>query len=276
MERCCSHISSKKIIDPSNKKIIKEKKPNVVGNPISAETSKHMRDLMETVVSGKHGTGQGFSLKDYSVAGKTGTAQIPNADGGGYLTGYDNYIFSFLGMAPKDDPQLMMYVSVKQPKLEKDDGSYELGSAPVSFIFNNVMENGLHYLDIEPDEKKEKSNSKIAMPDVTGESTVEAEKILKDKGLKPVVLGETGTITKTSIPAGTKLLQNEKVLLLTDKPLMPDVTGWSLREVMQLSNLLELNLTTSGNGYVTSQSIKPGQSVKKHVKWNVKLQSPDS
>lgn len=264
----------KKIIDPSSKKVIKEKHPKAVGNPISAQTSKHMLDLMESVVSGKHGTGKEFSLKDYSVAGKTGTAQIPNADGGGYMRGYDNYVFSFLGMAPKDDPELMMYVSVKQPKLKRDDGSYELGSTPVSFIFKNVMENGLHYLDIEPDEKKERHTSTITLPDLEGKSVSEAEKILKDKGLKPVVLGKTGKITKTSIPAGTKLIKNEQVVLLTDKPLMPDVTGWSLREVMQLSNMLELKLTTSGNGYVTSQSIKPGKPVKKHAAWNVKLQTP--
>ncbi|MDY0405966.1 penicillin-binding protein [Virgibacillus sp. 179-BFC.A HS] len=264
----------KKIVDPSTKEVVKEKKPTVVGEPISAATAKHMRDLMETVVTGKHGTGQSFRLDDYSVAGKTGTAQIPNPNGSGYMMGYDNYIFSFLGMAPKDDPQLMMYVSVKQPKLEKADGSYELGSTPVSFIFKNVMENGLHYLNIDPDETMEKHTVKVAFPDVIEKSVPEAEKLLKDKGLRPIVLGKTGKITKTSVEKGAEVLQNEQILLATDKPVMPDISGWSLREVMQLSNLLDLQVSTSGNGYVSTQSIKAGKEIKKGNTLTVKLKEP--
>src|SRR5699024_12447117 len=93
-----------------------------------------MRDLLESVVSEEYGTGERFNLDDYTVIGKTGTAQIPNSDGSGYLPGRENNIFSFLGMAPKDDPQLMVYVSIKQPEL--DD---EPGSVPVSFIFKNEI-----------------------------------------------------------------------------------------------------------------------------------------
>ena len=58
--------------------------------------------ILETVITGEHGTGKNYAIEGYYVAGKTGTAQIPGK--GGYLNGPGNYIYSFVGMAPKDDP----------------------------------------------------------------------------------------------------------------------------------------------------------------------------
>ena len=105
-----------KIVDPDSGETIKEIKKNVVGTPISESTATQVRDYLETVISGEHGTGKNYAIEGYQVAGKTGTAQIPG--NGGYLTGASNYIFSFLGMAPKDDPELIMYVAVQQPEFK--------------------------------------------------------------------------------------------------------------------------------------------------------------
>src|SRR5690625_2555458 len=88
----------KKVVDPETNETIKEYKPEVVGEPIKKETADQMIELLSDVVSEEGGTGRKFQLDDYSVIGKTGTAQIPNPNGGGYLTGRENYIFSFLGM----------------------------------------------------------------------------------------------------------------------------------------------------------------------------------
>ena len=99
-----------------------------------------------------------YAIEGYEVAGKTGTAQIPGK--GGYLTGSGNYIYSFLGMAPKDDPRLIMYVAVQQPNLTKNPN----GSAPVQMIFKPVMKNSLQYLQIEPSDQKPVETS--ALPEV--------------------------------------------------------------------------------------------------------------
>src|SRR5699024_6188463 len=112
-------------------------------------TAEKMIELLSDVVVEEGGTGRKFQLDDYSVIGKTGTAQMPDPNGGGYLTGKGNNIFSFLGMAPKEDPQLMVHVSIQKPKLT----TTEAGSDPVAYVFKNVMENSLRYLDIEPDKE---------------------------------------------------------------------------------------------------------------------------
>ena len=142
-----------KIVDPDSGKTIKEIKTDVVGTPISESTATQVRDYLETVISGENGTGKNYAIEGYEVAGKTGTAQIPG--NGGYLTGASNYIFSFLGMAPKDDPELIMYVAVQQPEF-KDSAD---GSIPVSMIFNSVMKNSLQYLQIKPSDQKDNRNS---------------------------------------------------------------------------------------------------------------------
>ena len=77
---------------------------------ISAETSKKVREALETVVA--KGSGKGAFVDTYRVGGKTGTAQ--KAQNGRYLE--NNHIVSFVGFAPVDDPQIVVYVAVDNPK----------------------------------------------------------------------------------------------------------------------------------------------------------------
>ncbi|WP_164669099.1 penicillin-binding protein [Virgibacillus doumboii] len=259
-----------KIVDSTSGEILKEKEPEVVGNPISKETSDQVMNLLGDVVSSENGTGKEYKLDDYSVAGKTGTAQF--IEDGSYVTGHENYVFSFLGMAPKDDPQLMMYVSVKQPELD----GYEPGSTPVSFIFKNVMQNALHYLNIDPDKESSKSVHAIKLPEIVGESTSSVKNELSDKGLNVAVIGSGNTIKAASAEEGDELLPKDRIILVTDKPTMPDITGWSLRDVLQLADLLQLKIETIGNGYVETQSIKKGTPVKKNDYLGVELKPPGS
>lgn len=261
-----------KIVDPDTGDIIEKHEPEVVGEPISKETAQQVRELLVSAVQSEHATGSRFNLKDYSVGGKTGTAQIPDPDGG-YLVGSENYVFSFLGMAPADDPELMMYVSVKQPNLEFDSG-IEPGSAPVSFIFNNVMENALHYLDINPDKGEVTDINVFKMPDLTGKSVNAAKDVLTNAGMNTAVIGSGSKVVAISVQEGQKVLPNERILLLTDKPTMPSIIGWSLRDVLRLGEMLNLDIEPIGNGYVVSQSIAEGQSLKANDYLGIELKTP--
>ena len=140
-----------KITDEDGKNAV-EYTPRQAGRPISPKTAKQVREVLGTVVSAENGTGKAYDIEGYDVAGKTGTAQISDLDGKGYQSGYNNYLFSFLGMAPKEDPELIMYVAVQKPRLNKD--KYESGSQPVSMIFKPVMKNSLQYLRVKPEASK--------------------------------------------------------------------------------------------------------------------------
>ncbi|MGX1982648.1 penicillin-binding protein 2B [Thermolongibacillus altinsuensis] len=264
-----------RIVDSETGKIIVKNKPEVVGTPITKETAEKVLDILETVVTSEKGTGRPYQIEGYRVAGKTGTAQIPDPDGG-YLTGHQNYIFSFLGMAPRENPRLLMYVAVKQPKI-----SYtETGAVPVSMIFNSVMKNSLQYLNIQPtlDQPKQKVQAKkgIVLESYVGQSTEQAVKALKEKGFSVTVIG-TGKEIRAQMPeAGEELAISDRVLLQTDgEAIMPDMTGWSLRDVMKLADLLHLKPSFMGSGYVFSQNIRPGTSVKENDYIIVELAEPD-
>lgn len=258
------------IKDPNTGKIIKKGETQVAGTPISAKTAKEVRDILETVITSKKGTGyKKFNIDGYDVAGKTGTAQIPKS-GGGYLEGKNDYIFSFLGMAPKDDPELIMYVAVQQPELKET----ETGSEPVAEIFTSVMKSSLQYMDIVP--TKEVISKPIEIPNLSGMTAEEAKKILEDKGLNAVIIGDGKAVEEQLPVKGDTYLKGEKVILKTDgKETVPNMKGWSLRDVLKVVDLNKLKLESSGSGYVSSQSIKAGSKVKENDKVSVKLKEPE-
>ncbi|PAD39972.1 penicillin-binding transpeptidase domain-containing protein [Terribacillus sp. 7520-G] len=250
-----------KIVNPDTKKVVKQKKTKVQAEPISKETADETLKILESVVTSEHGTGKPYKLDDYSVAGKTGTAQIPNPEGGGYMKGKNNYLFSFLGMAPADDPELIMYVSVLQPELSDT----ETGSEPVSFIFKNVMENALHYMDISPDKTDNQEEvTEKRVPDIAGMSTRATKKALEDTGMEVVVVGEGDKVAKTNVSSGDEVIEGERAIIVTDEPTMPDIKGWSMREVLELGELLELDVETIHTGYAKTQSIKKGTKLNKN------------
>ncbi|WP_338048364.1 penicillin-binding protein [Paraliobacillus sediminis] len=259
-----------KITDSETGETIEETESEVVGNPISEETSDQVLDILETVVTAEDGTAHNiYNLSDYSVAGKTGTAQLSQ---GGYLTGANNYIFSFLGMAPKEDPELIMYITVQQPKLEVG----ESGSAAVSYIFKNVMENSLHYLNIQPDKEVQETVSTYTFPEVSGKSVDEVKANLEEDGLKVTLIGNGTSITDSSVQAGEKVVSGEHIMLVTDKPTMPNISGWSVRNVIELGELVDLDLEYIGSGYATSQSVKAGSDISENTYIMVEFAPPEN
>ena len=154
-------------------------------------------------------------------------------------------------MAPKDDPELIMYVAVQQPELK----DYAEGSIPVSKIFNSVMKNSLQYLQIKPSDQNKVETAPI--PNVIGLTVDEATNKLTEKGMKVVVVGNGSNITN-QIPAEKEsLLVGEKVVLKTDGELTaPDMSGWSLRDVMKVAEVANMKLNSVGNGYVVKQNVK--------------------
>lgn len=245
-----------KIVDPNSGEV-KKTKPESSGQPISAESAKKVRDYLETVITEKKGTGHDFyQLDGYSLAGKTGTSQIPSP-AGGYLQGRENYIFSFIGMAPKDDPKIVMYVMVEKPKLKETEN----GAVPVSKIFKPVMQNSLKYLNIEPEKKREAKLTEI--PELTKMKADEAANYLKDRGLQPVILGHGTRVVNQSPSQGEKVLEGEKIVLRTDGDLsIPDMRNWSKRDVLKVAELGNLKINIVGTGFAVKQNLKPGSKVR--------------
>ena len=258
-----------KITDPNTNKVIQDQKPEENGSPISAETAKEVRELLASTVTSEKGTGRKFALDGYTVGGKTGTAEIPNPSGAGYLSGNGNYLYSFLGMAPAEDPQLLTYIVVQQPKLKAG----EIGSDTVSKLFTSIMDNSLRYKNIVP------SGDDIVEPTVLDEYTgkdskAAIEKLTKD-GFVPEIIGEGGEIDIQYPQAGTKLVKGSVVLLRTKGPnTLPDFMGWSKKMVLSYKMLSGLDIRINGDGYVTEQSLSKGSVIGDDEPVVINLESP--
>lgn len=257
------------IKNPDTGEVTVKSEPEKAGKPISEETAREVRDIMASTVTAEAGSAKGFALQDYTVAGKTGTAQVPGPDGR-YMTGRNNYLFSFLGMAPAEDPELLIYIGVQQPQLPGD----EYGSVPVSKIFTSVMENSLKYMNIAPENSVEAKTVEIA--DYAGMSVEEAARDLEAKGLNSVFAGDASEITDQYPKAGEKLVAGENVILKTGgTTTLPDFTGWSKRELLAFQALSGLPLEIAGQGFALTQSIPAGAAPSHGESVIVELQPPE-
>ena len=258
-----------KIVDTNTGKVTYNQEPVVKGEPISSDTAKQVREILASTVTSEEGTAQRYQIEGYEVAGKTGTAQIPKESGVGYQSGTHSYIYSFLGMVPADDPQLVMYVAVKKPQMSRAIA----GSQPVSEVFNSVMENSLKYLNINPDDTV--AAEMVTMPN-TVEQQLEAVQVeLVNDGLQPIVIGEGGTIIDQYPKANTPLLKGSLVFLKTNGEItLPTFTGWSLRNMLVYKTMSGLPLEIVGEGYVYNQSASPNTIVIDSSPIVVKLRTP--
>lgn len=250
-------------------KVSVKSKPEKAGQPISAETAKKVKEVLASTVTSEVGSAKGFALQDYSIAGKTGTAQVPK-EGGGYLKGRNNYLFSFLGMAPAEDPELLIYIGVQQPNVPED----EYGSVPVAKIFTSVMENGLKYMNIEPENMAKATT--MPVEEYTGQTVTQATEVLQELGVEVVVVGNTEKITAQYPKAKDVVLKGGRVILKTSgDTTLPDFTGWSKRELLAYQTLSGLPLEIAGQGYGMTQSIAAGERVTDKDSVVIELHPPE-
>ena len=197
----------KRITEPNTDEILKENKPKIVKKVISNETSSTVRSALETVVA--YGTGRNAYIEGYRIGGKTGTAQ--KVKNGIYLSG--NYILSFIGFIPADNPQAVVYVAVDNPK-----GITQYGGTVSAPIAKNIMIDIIDALNIEKSEytlDKEEFWYDIKyteVPDVVGLTLKEAKSKLKKLTLN---YSGNGEIIKAISPEpGTIVKENGVVKIL--------------------------------------------------------------
>ena len=245
----------------------------IAGKPIKKDTAKKVRTEMDKVVNSEKSNAKNYRIDGYEIEGKTGTAQVADPDNGGYVEGENPYFVSFIGDAPKDDPEVVVYAGMSLAQ-KNDQEAYESG---VSKAFKPIMENTLKYLNVGDKNSKDKSDVKYSkVPDVEGQETQKAQDKVNSKSLEPIVIGDGEKITKQSVTADKEVLPNSRVLLLTDGDVtMPNMSGWTKEEVIAFEKLTNTKVTTKGSGFVSEQSITEGQKISKKDKIEVTLSSEE-
>ncbi|TDM48003.1 penicillin-binding protein [Macrococcoides goetzii] len=259
-----------KDITSPDKSIVYKGKKKVIGQPISKTTAHKTMKALHDVVYGSEMHAYNYRIDDYKIAGKTGTAQVPDTKNGGYVKGYQPYMVSFMGYAPAKNPRVIIYYGMSLAQKNAGE-AYNLG---VSKGYKPLMENTLKYLDVGATKDKGKKLSS-EVEDVIGSNVDKATGVIEGNGFVPVVIGDGNKVTEQT-PHQTELLKGDKVFLLTDgKITMPDMTSWSKRDLLMFEQLTQIKVQFDGNGYVVKQSIAPNTDVKKGDKVMVSMDSLD-
>lgn len=251
------------IRDPyDNSNVIYQADTTVVGNPISSDTAKHVQSIMYHVVNDNDGTAHGYVIPECDLIGKTGTTQVATA-----TAGYDESgitISSIMAAMPADNPQVLVYYAFEAPYTQA--ASYM--TEPVVSFFRKVAQTygfAKGQNTTPSNETAVVSDSETEMPSLLNHTLDYANAKLANSGAEVITLGSGTNVIDQFPQAGSTVNGGERVFLLTDAAsfTMPDLTGWTRKDVAALWAVTGFGFELSGEGTVTSQSIPAGTTVNK-------------
>ena len=248
-----------KIVSSDGKTVLENKKEEL-GRVVDKSTTDKMKELMRSVIvpDSKMGTGYAYYMEGYDLIGKTGTASI--YENGKYLTGNSDYIYSFAGMYPGDDPEIIIYIAIKKPK---DTVNY---MAPA---VKDVLVNVSKYMNIDTSENEQDG---YIVENYSNKLTTEVVKVLTDNYLKVITLGNGNKVINQYPNSESVAYNGDLVVLLTndyDKT-MVDLTGLSYKDTIGVLNLMDVEYNISGYGYVGNQSILSGEKINDKIEIEMK------
>lgn len=256
------HVVSK--ITDSKGNVIKTVDKKIKRQVISDDTSKKMNEYLEYNTE-RQGAAAGY-ISGYKVAGKTGTTEKRGVTK--FESSFsEDYISSFCGYAPADDPQIAMLVFFDTP-----DGDAYYGSQVSSPVFINIMSEVLPYLDVKTSYTDEELGYVDASAgDYTGVSVDEAKTAVEADGFTATVKGNGSTVISQIPTVSSGLQKGGSIVLYTDSDSqsetvsVPSLIGLSPDEVNDVASAYGLNVSFSGattsSGTSSSQNIEAGTSV---------------
>lgn len=256
------HVVSK--ITDSKGNVIKTVDKKIKRQVISDDTSKKMNEYLEYNTE-RQGAAAGY-ISGYKVAGKTGTTEKRGVTK--FESSFsEDYISSFCGYAPADDPQIAMLVFFDTP-----DGDAYYGSQVSSPVFINIMSEVLPYLDVKTSYTDEELGYVDASAgDYTGVSVDEAKTAVEADGFTATVKGNGSTVISQIPTVSSGLQKSGSIVLYTDSDSqsetvsVPSLIGLSPDEVNNVASAYGLNVSFSGattsSGTSSSQNIEAGTSV---------------
>lgn len=240
----------------------------VVRQVISEDTSAYMRDTMLQVV--ESGTGKNAYVPGYRVGGKTATSEIlKEAE-----DVEDRYTASFIGVAPMDDPQIVVLVAIS----DLPESSPHGGGALAAPVVGRIMEDVLPYIGVTPVYTDEENDRReLTVPGVVGSTQEQAASTLQQAGFAYRVVGSGDTVTDQVPASGVRIPASGKVILYMgeDKPAeqieVPDLTGLTPDECRDTLEQYGLYLKQKGvaSSQITGNTTASRQSPAKGTKVNI-------
>ncbi len=251
-----------KIVDQDNN-VTYEGKRQVVNKVFSKKTTEKMHELMQKVIY--EGLSKVWVTENVRIMGKTGTAQIASPKGG-YLNGEYDYIKSFAGIFPVDNPKYIVYVAGKKP---------ETNLSSWAKVITTAIEEIASYAKLTDNVSNKENEKIITLNNYLSKLTDDSISDIENKKLKPIVIGDGKYVINQYPLKNNEVLSGSKVFIVTNSQdiTMPNMIGWSLNDVKTFASLIGLKLEYNGYGYVISQSIGEGEKLDlTNMTLNIELQ----
>ncbi|OCN04863.1 hypothetical protein A4S06_10180 [Erysipelotrichaceae bacterium MTC7] len=244
-----------------------QKKGNQV---ISTDTAKQMQALMERVVTEQGGTASQYKMSDVNIIAKTGTGQVYDEETKTYSGSV--YTSSILAAAPADDPQVLVYYAFQSENFLNYNTDF----------FKDIVREALQSLNKYNDASNQTTDNHVqvsdkyveyTMPSLVNHSLDYVNRKLDGFNIKKQLIGDGSTIIEQFPLGGDKVTNTQNTFLLTDGSniAMPDMSGWSRRDVSVFANMTGLVVNYKNSGNVTSQSVPPGTAIVKGANLDVEL-----
>lgn len=242
-----------KIVDTDTGKTLFKGERESLGYIVSSETTDKLKELMSNVINGDNtnSTGYTYYMDGYSLIGKTGTAQIFDYSKGRYMSGESDYVYSFSGMFPEDDPEIIIYAAIKRPK---NTTNY------VAPMIKEVEQNITKYLNIE-DTVKEKEE--YVIESYYNKNVNDVKNYLESINIRTLVLGSGDKVVEQYPSKNNSIYEDDLVILKTNNfdNKMINLIGYSKKQVINILELMGAEYELDGNGYVYEQSVQSGEEI---------------
>lgn len=240
-----------------------------VGNPVSEkaadDTLRYMINVGTDPVFGtlySHDVqGPAIQVEGYDIAMKSGTAEIASEDGQGYIKGA--YINSVVAMIPAEDPEFIMYVTIRQPEVLNVLSWNSIVSPTLKEAM--LLKDNLNLDSPAPSLSLVTTETEYKLPDIVGKAPGETAEELRRNLVQPVILGNGSEIKQASVEKGTAVSANQQVLLLTNKfEEMPDLYAVTKENMDLIAEWTGIEVTYEGSGSkVVKQSVEVGTKLNK-------------
>ena len=249
-----------------NGETIMEFPPEVMRPQIAKEKSiKELQTILEQVVS--VGLGKRAGSPNFKVAGKTGTAQVSKG-AGGYKSGGTNYLVSFAGYFPADNPRYSCIVCIQKSGLPASGGSMS------GKVFHDIAE-GIMAQSLKLDVKDAKDSASIFVPDVKNGNVLAADYVLTHLGIKTNTNWGGSYANGNPIWGKAEQMGSRSIRLIREKQYgkgtVPDVMGMGARDAIFNMESRGIKTRIVGRGKVIKQSLIPGTPVKKGAVCSLEL-----
>lgn len=254
-------------------KVLYQASTKVTGTPITEDTAKQLQALLYQVVNNDtYGTAKYYKIDETEIIGKTGTTQV--ASNGNYLSGYT--IASLMSAMPADNPQVLVYYCFEAPY--NHDAHYKT-DAVKNLLSRTAIELGFASNTSAGSSSESSAGDGDAvlvsgtMPNLVNHSLSYADEKLNGLDITLYTLGNGDSVIAQYPQEGESLSNGERVFLVTDTNsfTMPDLTGWTRKDVTALWQVTQFGFRLKGEGVVTSQNIAAGTTVTKGTEIEVEF-----